>query len=114
MKNLSPPTHIFISASSIGFVTGWVAMCKAAVIVRRMTKARQSSLLSFAIDGILTVGAFAIFFHLAGPHVPSEDPTEIAFWSAFCSACMTGVFWLAWQMLKVVYRHQRETAAAKH
>ena len=65
------------------------------------------------IDAVLTVAAFVIFYRLAGSHVPSNDPAEIRFWSIFTSACVTGVFWLAWQMLRVVYRHQKETSTGK-
>ncbi len=70
--------------------------------------------LNIVIDGVLTLAAFALFFRLAGPHVPSEDPMQITLWSAYAAACMTGVFWIAWQMLKAVYRHQREAARVRH
>ncbi len=66
------------------------------------------------IDGALCAAAFALFYWLAGPHVPSEDTTQIAIWSAFCATCMTGVFWFALQMFKAVLRHQRAAARAKH
>jgi hypothetical protein len=32
----------------------------------------------------------------------------IMLWGALSAACMTGVFWLALQMFRVVYRGQRE------
>ncbi len=72
--------------------------------------ARKFSPINVLIDATLTAAAFALFFWLATTHVPSEDPRQVAFWSAFCAACMTGVFWIAWQMLKSVYRHQRAAA----
>lgn len=62
---------------------------------------------SVAIDLVLCVIAFAIFYRIANSHVASNDPKDIAIWSAFTATCMTGVFWLAWQMLKSVYRFQR-------
>ncbi len=76
--------------------------------------ARNVSPIKIVVDGVLVVAAFALFFWLAGPHVPSEDPMQITLWSAYAAACMTGVFWIAWQMLKAVYRHQREAARVRH
>jgi hypothetical protein len=35
----------------------------------------------------------------------------ITLWSAGTSACMTGVFWLACWMFRVVMRYQRELKA---
>jgi hypothetical protein len=32
----------------------------------------------------------------------------VLFWGCMCSACLTAVFWLALQMIRVVARHQRE------
>jgi hypothetical protein len=33
----------------------------------------------------------------------------ITLWGALAAGCMTGVFWLAMQMLKTVYRFQRDS-----
>ncbi|MBK8476601.1 MAG: hypothetical protein IPL39_09800 [Opitutaceae bacterium] len=74
--------------------------------------ARNVSPQHILIDGVLVAAAFALFFRLATTHVPSDDPMQIRLWSAYCAACMSGVFWIAWQMLKAVYRHQREAAKA--
>ncbi len=60
------------------------------------------------LDSALTLAAFVLFFFIARSHVPSEDPLMINFFGAFTSACMSGVFWLAWQMFRVVLRGQRE------
>ncbi len=68
---------------------------------------RKSSPLNLAIDAALCATAFVLFYWVSETHVPSENPTQITLWSAYSAACMTGVFWLAWQMLKAVYRHQR-------
>lgn len=72
--------------------------------------ARNFSPKNILIDGVLMIAAFVIFFRLATSHVPSNDPIQVQLWSAYCAACMTGVFWIAWQMLKAVYRHQRVAA----
>ena len=72
--------------------------------------ARKVSLKNVIIDGVLTAGAFLFFYEIAKIHVPSNDPVQVGLWSAFTATCMSGVFWLAWQMFKSVYRHQRENA----
>jgi len=67
------------------------------------------SFLVLVIDLALTAVAFAIFYWLVNSHVPSNDPAMIKLWGGLASACMAGVFWLALQMLKVVYTFQRDT-----
>lgn len=74
--------------------------------------ARNVSQKNIVVDAVLVVAAFALFFWLATTHVPSDDPNQVHLWSAYCAACMTGVFWIAWQMLKAVYRHQRATTGS--
>lgn len=75
--------------------------------------ARKFSPVTIVIDGVLTLASFVLFYWLATSHVPSENPMMVTLWSAYCAACMAGVFWIAWQMLKFVYRHQRETARVR-
>ncbi len=59
------------------------------------------------IDLVLVIGFFAYMFTVMRAHVPSEDPKMIVLWAALTAACLTGVFWLAWQMVRVVFRAQR-------
>jgi hypothetical protein len=66
------------------------------------------SIVSLVIDLVLTAIAFAIFFTLIKSHVPSNDPKMIILWGSLASLCLSGVFWLALQMLKVVFNFQRE------
>jgi hypothetical protein len=67
------------------------------------------SSLQIVID-LVACAAFFVFFFLAlQPHVPSEDPAMIRLWGALASACMTGVFWMAMHMVRVVYRFQRDS-----
>jgi hypothetical protein len=68
---------------------------------------RKFSARHVAVDAALTLAAFVLFYEIAKPHVMSNDRTYVGIWATFTAACMTGVFWLAWQMLKAVYRHQR-------
>lgn len=67
------------------------------------------SLVSLIIDLGLTAVAFVIFFTLVKSHVPSNDPKMIILWAGLTAGCMAGVFWLAWQMLKVVFHFQRDS-----
>jgi hypothetical protein len=67
------------------------------------------SIVSLAIDLVLTAIAFVIFYSLVNSHVPSNDPTMIKLWGGLTAGCMSGVFWLAWNMLKVVFKFQRES-----
>ena len=62
---------------------------------------------SLVVDLILVVGFFIYMFGVAQNHVPSNDPKMIHLWGALTAACLTGVFWLALQMFRVVLRAQR-------
>lgn len=61
---------------------------------------------SLIVD-VIVVGAFFVFItFLVKSHVPSNDPKMVWLWAALASSCMTGVFWLAVQMFRVVLRAQ--------
>jgi len=68
--------------------------------------------LSLIVDLVLLVAFFAFMFGVLKSHVPSNDPKMINLWSALATSCLTGVFWLALQMFRVVLRAQR--AAKRH
>lgn len=61
---------------------------------------------SLAVDAVLVVGFFVFMFGVLQPHVPSSDPKMIWLWAGLTSACMSGVFWLAIQMFRVVLKAQ--------
>jgi GNAT superfamily N-acetyltransferase len=84
---------------------------RAAPSFRRMDSSEKKpfSVASLIIDLVLVAIAFVIFYTLVKSHVPSNDPVMIKLWAGLTAGCMSGVFWLAWQMLKVVYRFQRES-----
>lgn len=63
--------------------------------------------LSLAVDAVLVIGFFVYIYTIVSPHVPSNDKSDILIWGGLTSACMTGVFWLALQMCRVVYRAQK-------
>jgi hypothetical protein len=67
------------------------------------------SLVVLVLDLVLTALAFVIFYTLVNSHVPSLDPAMIRIWGGLAAGCMTGVFWLALQMLKTVFRFQRDS-----
>jgi len=74
-----------------------------------MPEKKPFSPLNLVIDLVLTALAFAIFFWLVNSHVPSNDPLMIKVWGGLAAGCLTGVFWLALQMLKTVFRFQRDS-----
>ena len=74
-----------------------------------LSEKKPLSLVNLAVDLVLVAVAFAIFYSLVNSHVPSDDPAMIRLWGGLAAGCMTGVFWLALQMLKVVFKFQRDS-----
>ena len=72
-----------------------------------------TSPVSLIVDAILVIGFFVFMFGVLQKHVPSNDPNMIMLWAGLTAACMSGVFWLAVQMFRVVLRAQREANRAK-
>ena len=67
---------------------------------------KLTSPVSLVVDVVL-VGAFFLYLYsLVAPHVPSRDPKMIMLFGGLCAACMSGVFWLAVQMFRVVLKAQ--------
>jgi uncharacterized YccA/Bax inhibitor family protein len=64
---------------------------------------------ALVIDLVCVALAFTLFYRMVNSHVPSNDPRMIRVWGGLAAGCMTGVFWLALQMLKTVYRFQRDS-----
>ena len=62
---------------------------------------------SLAVDAALVLLFFALMFSVVRSHVQSESPVFIVLWGGGAAACLTGVFWLALQMFRVVLRAQR-------
>jgi hypothetical protein len=65
-----------------------------------------TSPVSLAVDAVLVIGFFLYMYTIVSPHVPSTDKNMILLWGGLTSACMSGVFWLAVQMFRVVLRAQ--------
>ena len=62
---------------------------------------------SLVVDLELVVAFFAYIFSILKSHVTSTDPKMITLWGALATSCLTGVFWLALQMFRVVLRAHR-------
>jgi hypothetical protein len=61
---------------------------------------------SLAVDAVLVIGFFVFLFKLLQSHVPSNDIKMVYLFAGLTSACMSGVFWLAIQMFRVVLSAQ--------
>lgn len=70
-------------------------------------EAKLVTRVSLLVDLVLVAAFFTVMFFTLGSHVPSDDPAMTSLWSAAGAACMSGVFWLAVQMFRVVLRFQR-------
>ncbi len=68
---------------------------------------KSVSAVTIIIDLVFTAMAFGLFYWLVESHVPSNNPAMIKLWGGLTAGCMAGVFWLAMQMLKVVFKFQR-------
>ncbi|MDB6093945.1 MAG: hypothetical protein JWM32_1507 [Verrucomicrobia bacterium] len=62
---------------------------------------------SLIVDAILVISFFVFMFSVLKGHVTSNDPTMITIWGLIAASCVTGVFWLALQMFRVVLRAHR-------
>ena len=56
-----------------------------------------------ATDIALSVLFFLFMREVLVPHVPSQDSTAVLIVSSMTSFCMTGVFWIAANMLRVTW-----------
>ncbi|OAM90688.1 hypothetical protein OH491_02505 [Termitidicoccus mucosus] len=61
-------------------------------------------------DAVLVPAFFAFMYWLVSGHVPSSETRFVVLWGAAGAACLTGVFWLALQMLRVMWRAQRNAS----
>ena len=67
---------------------------------------KHASAVTVVVDIILSAAFFLFMFWVLKSHVPSNDPKWILIWGALTSLCMTGVFWLALWMFRMVWRAQ--------
>lgn len=67
---------------------------------------KLTSPVSLVVDAVLVLGFFFFIYSLVASHVPSNDPKMVLLWGGLTAACMSGVFWLAVQMFRVVLKAQ--------
>lgn len=67
---------------------------------------KLTSPVSLIVDAVLVIAFFLFIYSLVSQHVPSKDPSMVLLWGGLTSACMSGVFWLAIQMFRVVLKAQ--------
>jgi hypothetical protein len=67
---------------------------------------KLTSPVGLLVDAVLVIGFFLYLFSLLKSHVPSNDIKMVFVWAGLTSACMSGVFWLAIQMFRVVLSAQ--------
>lgn len=68
---------------------------------------------TIAVDLVLVAVFFSFMFGWVKPHVPSYDPMWVNFWGALTAICVTGVFWMAIQMFRVVVAGERTLRAER-
>jgi len=76
----------------------------------QQTENKRVTPVTLLVDAVLVIAFFVYMYGVVSTHVPSRDHRMVLLWGAACSACLSAVFWLAIQMLRVVARHQREIA----
>jgi uncharacterized membrane-anchored protein len=70
---------------------------------------KLTSPVSLVVDAVLVLGFFFFIYSLVASHVPSNNPKMVLLWGGLTAACMSGVFWLAVQMFRVVLKAQLAT-----
>lgn len=71
------------------------------------TKSAPFNFAQIAVDLILCGLFFALIFYYVRSHVMSENSTTVLIFSTYTTLCVTGVFWMAIQMLRVVAKGER-------
>ena len=71
---------------------------------------------TIAVDLVLVAIFFYFMFGWVKPHVPSNDPKFVNLYGALTALCVTGVFWMAVQMFRVVVAGEKtlKSEHAKH
>jgi hypothetical protein len=76
----------------------------------KQPETKLTSPASLVVDAVLVIAFFIFMYGVVSSHVPSKDHRMILIWGGACSVCLTCLFWLALQMLRVVARAQREAS----
>lgn len=76
------------------------------IMEQNQPQEKHASPVTVVVDIVLVAAFFAFMFWVMKGHVPSNDPKMIALWGAVTALCLTGVFWLALWMFRMVWRFQ--------
>lgn len=68
---------------------------------------------TIAVDLVLVAIFFYFMFGWVKSHVPSNDPTFVAIFGTLTALCVTGVFWMAIQMFRVVVAGEKTLKAER-
>lgn len=76
-------------------------------------KSAPFNLVNIAVDFVLCGLFFAFLFYFVRSHVMSSDPKMVAFFGVYTTLCVTGVFWMAIQMLRIVAAGEKTLKAER-
>lgn len=68
---------------------------------------------TIAIDLVLVAGLFVFWFGICKAHVPATDPKFVNLFGALTAISVTGVFWVAIQMFRVVLAGEKRLKAQR-
>jgi hypothetical protein len=68
---------------------------------------------TIAVDLVLVAIFFYKMFGWVKSHVPSNNPAFVLFFGASTALCVTGVFWMAIQMFRVVLAGEKRLKAER-
>ena len=68
---------------------------------------------TIAVDLVLVAVFFFFMFGWVKPHVPNSDPAFANVFGALTTLCVTGVFWMAIQMFRVVVAGEKTLKAER-
>jgi hypothetical protein len=68
---------------------------------------------TIAVDLVLLGIFFYFMFGWVKSHVPSQDPKWVNLWGGLTALCVTGVFWMAIQMFRVVVAGEKTLKAER-
>jgi hypothetical protein len=74
---------------------------------------KHVSPLTIAVDLVLCAIFFYFMFGWVKSHVPSNDPRFVLIFGALTALCVTGVFWMAIQMFRVVVAGEKRLKAER-
>lgn len=86
---------------------------KAADNVIAPSEQKHVTPVTIAVDLVLVAIFFYFMFGWVKSHVPNSDPKFVNFFGALTALCVTGVFWMAIQMFRVVLAGEKTLKAER-